>query len=100
MAEKTSRNVDSTNEYEVDFWRQKFTLLKEKTKEKSLIRTLASADAYYDSLSGMNDYKNILQGKAGLAKTRRAVLILETATVAKKKKAKSNNLLKRQKLEL
>lgn len=94
------KKEEKENEINVEYWRKRFLAIKKKAPKGHILRHLIRADNYYDSIQGMQDYGNVSRGKAGLAKTRRAVLILETATVAKKKKAKSNNLLKRQKLEL
>lgn len=63
----------------VDFWRERFTVIKQKARGsgKVVIRLLAIADPYYDSITGLSEFKNVDRGKASLIKTKKAVLLLE-----------------------
>ncbi|AWL07952.1 hypothetical protein HME7025_00067 [Aquirufa nivalisilvae] len=64
----------------VEHWRERYLNAKNRIEKEcpiSVIRVLINGDKYYDSVNGINDYKNVSQGKAGIEKTSKVVLTLE-----------------------
>lgn len=75
---KTTNTVISDDQMiSVEYWRERFLKARGRLEGKSIIRTLVLVDVYYDSVDGINDFKNVSRGKAGLEKTRKVVLALE-----------------------
>lgn len=86
----TSEKVDNDIEYDVFYWRNRFSSALKRLTGITGIRALIAIDGYYNTLRGAYEYGNLVSERAGLKKTRKAALALEkyleTTTPSKKPK--------------
>lgn len=72
---------NAINVVSVQYWRERFHELKRRVElvepKTSLRVALIKGNDFYDSAVGGYEYANLLKNKAGIEKTRRAVLALE-----------------------
>ncbi len=78
----------------VSFWRERFLTARKCLGKKPIIRCMSEIDNYYNTVDGMNDFKNVSRCKAGLARTRRAVLTIEKYLETNAEPVKKNYLKK------
>jgi hypothetical protein len=79
--------INSQNITSVEHWRKRYIKVKnqlQKISSQPVIRLLTDSDKYFDSVNGINDFRNVNRGKAGIAKTSRLVLCLEHVLSMKK----------------
>lgn len=83
---RTNLPVMNEKEFTVEYWRERYLTLKKSIKGVPIQRALIEADAYYNTIEGTNDLKNVMKATAGLNKTRSIVITLE-AYIQKQKSA-------------
>jgi hypothetical protein len=79
ISKNTLKLRKSSRIYTVYDFREEYQQLKDKISAsgKSEISLLVTTDAYFDSVKGITDYKNVQSGKAGLVATANVVNTLK-----------------------